>query len=164
MLRDPQQLKKGEEPKKSRGEGGRSQQDKMATKCSDPAVLAGLFLAAYSGNLADVKSVLKNNALSADVADPDKVGVGVMCSERALFFVPSRMLEERTNDSRKQAAFMDQCQAICRFFSPPCSPLACGNCCVQCEKRMPPRWPRLWRAARGSRVNVHARSVDSVLV
>lgn len=49
----------------------------MATKCSDPAVLAGLFLAAYSGNLADVKSVLKNNALSADVADPDKVREGV---------------------------------------------------------------------------------------
>lgn len=45
----------------------------MATKCSDPSVLAGLFLSAYSGNLADVKSVLKNNALSADVADPDKV-------------------------------------------------------------------------------------------
>lgn len=45
----------------------------MATKCSDPAVLAGLFLAAYSGNLADVKSALKNNALSADVADPEKV-------------------------------------------------------------------------------------------
>lgn len=45
----------------------------MATKCSDSAVLAGLFLAAYSGNLADVKSVLKNNALSADVVDPDKV-------------------------------------------------------------------------------------------
>lgn len=47
----------------------------MATKCSDPAVMAGLFLAAYSGNLADVKSVLKNNALSADVVDPDKVSV-----------------------------------------------------------------------------------------
>ncbi|CBJ28619.1 hypothetical protein Esi_0110_0044 [Ectocarpus siliculosus] len=44
----------------------------MATKCSDESVLAGLFLAAYSGNLADVKSTLKNNALSADVADPNK--------------------------------------------------------------------------------------------
>eukprot|EP00752_Nemacystus_decipiens_P008360 g7472.t1 len=44
----------------------------MATKCSDPSVLASLFLAAYSGNLADVKSALKNNALSADVADPEK--------------------------------------------------------------------------------------------
>lgn len=45
----------------------------MATKCSDESVLGGLFLAAYSGNLADVKSTLKNNALSADVADPNKV-------------------------------------------------------------------------------------------
>lgn len=55
-----------------RGERERSRV-KMAIKCSDPAVLAGLFLAAYSGNLDEVKSVLKNNALSADVADPDKV-------------------------------------------------------------------------------------------
>lgn len=45
----------------------------MATTCSDPAVMSGLFLAAYSGNLADVKSVLKTNALSADVADTSKV-------------------------------------------------------------------------------------------
>lgn len=45
----------------------------MATKCSDESVLAGLFLAAYSGNLAGVKSTLKNNALSADVVDPNKV-------------------------------------------------------------------------------------------
>lgn len=47
--------------------------ENMATTCSDHSVLAGLFLAAYSGNLAEVKSVLKNNALSADVADPNKV-------------------------------------------------------------------------------------------
>lgn len=50
----------------------------MATTCSDQGVLAGLFLAAYSGNLAEVKSVLKNNALSADVADPSKVCVWVV--------------------------------------------------------------------------------------
>lgn len=49
----------------------------MATKCSDESVLAGLFLAAYSGNLVDVKSTLKNNALSADVADPNKVLYGI---------------------------------------------------------------------------------------
>lgn len=48
----------------------------MATTCPDPAVMSELFLAAYSGNLAAVKSALKNNALSADVVDPNKVCVG----------------------------------------------------------------------------------------
>lgn len=45
----------------------------MATECSDPAVLARLFLAAYSGELAVVKALLQENALSADVSDPIKV-------------------------------------------------------------------------------------------
>lgn len=36
-------------------------------------VLTGLFSAAYDGNLALVKSVLKNNAISADISDPVKV-------------------------------------------------------------------------------------------
>lgn len=53
----------------------------MATTCSDPAVMSGLFLAAYSGNLADVKSVLKTNALSVDVADTIQV------SRASLLFV-----------------------------------------------------------------------------
>lgn len=62
--------------------------EKMATTCSDHAVLAGLFLAAYSGNLADVKSALKNNALSADVADPNKVG-GVCVNQ--MYYPASRV-------------------------------------------------------------------------
>lgn len=45
----------------------------MASTCSDEAVLAGLFLAAYDGKIAEVKSLLKINALSADVSDPVKV-------------------------------------------------------------------------------------------
>lgn len=66
--------------------GGQRQDNNMATRCSDPSVLAGLFLAAYSGNLADVKSVLKNNALSADVADPEKVRARKsMCERRQRF-------------------------------------------------------------------------------
>lgn len=64
----------------------------MATKCSDQAVLAGLFLAAYSGNLADVKSALKNNALSADVADPIKVCVCVCRPQRQFGWDPTDSL------------------------------------------------------------------------
>lgn len=45
----------------------------MASTCSDEAVLAGLFLAAYDGKIAEVMSLLKTNALSADVSDPVKV-------------------------------------------------------------------------------------------
>lgn len=47
----------------------------MAASCSDDSVLSSLFLAAYSGKLAEVKALLKNNALSADVSDPIKVKV-----------------------------------------------------------------------------------------
>lgn len=36
-------------------------------------VLTGLFSAAYDGNIALVKSVLKNNGISADISDPIKV-------------------------------------------------------------------------------------------
>lgn len=46
----------------------------MASTCSDESVLAGLFLAAYDGKIAEVKSLLKINALAADVSDPVKVG------------------------------------------------------------------------------------------
>lgn len=54
----------------------------MASTCSDEAVLAGLFLAAYDGKVAEVKSLLKINALSADVSDPIKV----RCSTVVYYF------------------------------------------------------------------------------
>ena len=51
----------------------------MASTCSDESVLAGLFLAAYDGRVAEVKSLLKINALAADVSDPVKVGGTLVC-------------------------------------------------------------------------------------
>lgn len=93
----------------------------MATTCADPAVLAGLFLAAYSGNLADVKSALKNNALSADVADPDKVRG---CVNVCLFLslrsggqgvggTGSRQIMDRSAEPTPSASF------LCPACSPP---------------------------------------------
>lgn len=92
----------------------------MATKCSDPAVLAGLFLAAYSGNLADVKSALKNNALSADVADPEKVRecVNVSLSLPPSFSSVLSALRRRTGAGSSRIEKPDQfCTRLLFFFS-----------------------------------------------
>lgn len=88
----------------------------MATKCSDPAVLTGLFCAAYGGNLADVKSLLKNNALSADVSDPVKVRRGGWVVGSLLFFLGSFFFFLRAG-KRKRREGLCLPSAILALFS-----------------------------------------------
>lgn len=102
----------------------------MTTKCSDPAVLAGLFLAAYSGNLADVKSALKNNAFSADVADPEKVRA---CKRKSL----SPLLVGRRKAQHQATRFwIEKPIAICFMYIYFLSLLShtCGLCLVQWQR------------------------------